>query len=210
MNEISYFGNYRVEMLDFVPQHCKKILEIGCGEGFFGLQLAKRQEAEVWGVEPNQDAAKKASTRLFNVQNVIYNYKIQLPHKYFVCIVFNDVLEHMYDPWEALEISKKFLVNKESVVVASIPNFRYWENIRDILIEKEFRYTYSGILDKTHLRFFTKKSIIDLFSTSSYEVSILCGINPSKSRKIKYLNRLLLNKFEDMQFLQFAVVAHQK
>ena len=197
-------------MLGFVPRHCKKILEIGCGEGLFGAQLITRQGAEVWGVEPNQEAAKVASSLLFNVQNSVFDANVQLPEKYFDCIIINDVLEHMIDPWEALEIIKRYLKTKESLVVFSIPNFRFWENIIEIFIKKNFIYKEAGILDKTHFRFFTEKSIIQLFLDSGFEILQLNGINATGSRKFKLLNTLLFNTIRDMQFLQFAVVVKVK
>ncbi len=206
-NETSYFKCHRSEMLDFVPRYCKKILEIGCSEGLFGLQLIKRQDAEVWGIEPNKNAAKIASTRLFSVQNAMFDSKIKLPKKYFDCIILNDVLEHMSDPWDTLENIKRYLGNNESIVVLSIPNFRFWNNIVDIVIRKDFQYRDSGILDKTHYRFYTEKSIIRLFRESGFKILILSGINATESIKFKVSNILLLNSIRDMRFLQFAVVA---
>jgi hypothetical protein len=93
------------------------------------------------------------------------------------------------------------------VVVASIPNVRYYWNIRELLFEKQWRYRNYGILDRTHLRFFTKHSIADMFKEAGYEVERIDGINPFGSWKFSLLNLLLLGHIDDMRFEQFACVA---
>lgn len=207
---MNYYNNYRPEMLKFIPVGAKKILEVGCGEGLFGEQLIKNRKVEVWGVEPAKGPSIQASKRLFKIINENYDENIILPENYFDCIIFNDVLEHMLDPWKILELSKRFLKSEYSFIVASIPNFRYWDNVKEIIWDGEFTYKPSGILDKTHLRFFTKSSIIKLFNDTGFNVERIEGINPTASRKFKLINLLVLNKINDMQYLQFGVVAKTK
>ena len=207
MNASMYYQSLRPEMLDFIPRDAGRILEVGCGEGRFGKQLIDRQSAEVWGVEPNAEAAKVAATRLSNTENGFFREGISAPKKYFDCIIFNDVLEHMEDPWQALRIAKLFLRDGNATVVASIPNFRHWDNLMEVVIGKDFRYKQAGILDKTHLRFFTEKSIRDFFREAGYEITGMAGINPTASRKFKLINLLSCNAIRDMRYLQFGVVA---
>lgn len=210
MDQPEYYKNVRQEMLDFVPRDAVRILEVGCGEGVFGQQLMQRQDAEVWGIEPNPAAAKIAATRLFKAENGFFGETAAAPRNYFDCIVFNDVLEHMENPWQAMDLARSFLRDDKSVVVASIPNFRFWPNMLDLIFQKDFRYADSGILDRTHLRFFTRKSIGDFFSQSGYEITAISGINPTLSRKFGIANLLLLNSISDMQYLQYGVVARPK
>lgn len=113
----------------------------------------------------------------------------------------------MEDPWAALGFSKKLLRNGHSVVVASIPNFRYWHNVVDIVIHKNFEYGDVGILDKTHLRFFTENSINDLFAKTGFEIVEFAGVNPTESKIFKAANLLFLNGLRDMRFMQFGIVA---
>jgi 2-polyprenyl-3-methyl-5-hydroxy-6-metoxy-1,4-benzoquinol methylase len=207
MSESKYFQSYRREMLEFVPTDATRILEVGCGEGAFGQQLASRQGAEVWGVEPNAAAARMASTKLHQVETRWFDETIAAPRSYFDCVVFNDVLEHMEDPWSALSFSKKLLRGEHSVVVASIPNFRYWHNLVDVVVYKNFEYGEEGILDKTHLRFFTENSIRGLFAKTGFEILEFTGINPTESKLFKTANLALLNGLRDMRFMQFGIVA---
>jgi 2-polyprenyl-3-methyl-5-hydroxy-6-metoxy-1,4-benzoquinol methylase len=207
MSASMYYRNVRPEMLDFVPRDAGRILEVGCGEGLFGRQLIDRQGAEVWGVEPNAEAAKVAATHLTKAENGLFGEGIAAPRNYFDCIIFNDVLEHMEDPWQALRIAERFLRDGNATVVASIPNFRHWDNLVEVVIGKDFRYKEAGILDKTHLRFFTEKSIRDFFADAGYGVVRMAGINPTASRKFKLINFLSGNAIRDMRYLQYGVVA---
>lgn len=204
----SYYRELRTEMLPFVPLECKRILEVGCSSGNFGMQLKKRQGAEVWGIEPNPEAAINAEKVLDRVINGYFTLDIDLPRNYFDCIIFNDVLEHMSDPWQSLDFSKELLVKGDvSYMIASIPNFRYIKNIYKLLVNKDFKYEDSGTLDKTHLRFFTLKSIRRMFDESGYEIINIAGINPSLHVSFRILNAISFNSLSDMKYYQYAVVA---
>lgn len=207
----NYYQYTRKEMLEFVPVTCKRVLDVGCGAGSFSKQLIERQNAEVWGIEPVREAADEAKKLLTKVINAYYEEGIELPENYFDCIIFNDVLEHMADPWKTLEMSKRFLSSDaQSYIVTSIPNFLYVGNIFDLLKSRDFHYTSEGILDKTHLRFFTRKSIIRLFGETNYNIISLKGINPSLHPAFRLLNSIAFNKLNDIAFLQYAVVAQKR
>jgi 2-polyprenyl-3-methyl-5-hydroxy-6-metoxy-1,4-benzoquinol methylase len=208
-----YFQDERHEMLKYIPDASEFILDVGCGTGIFGQILkSSRNNLKVWGVELDRDAALEATQKLDNVINSAFSSELNLPQKKFDCIVFNDVLEHLPDPWDALTYSKE-LLKDGGIVVSSIPNVRYFNNAWEFLVNKNWEYADWGILDKTHLRFFTKKSILSLFESLGYQVESIGGINslnilhPQHVRKFNILNKLLLNNIEDMNYLQFAVVA---
>lgn len=95
-------------------------------------------------------------------------------------------------------------------MVASLPNLRYWEALAHIVWEGDFRYREEGIFDRTHLRFFTKKSIPRLFEEADFSVVSLQGVNANYGRKVKLLNLLTGNRFEDSKYWQFVVVAKPK
>lgn len=203
-----YYSNKREEMLEFVPMNSKKILIVGCAKGEFGNEIIRRQKAEVWGIEPNTSSAMEAGKTFHKVINDYFSSELNLPNNYFDCIVFNDVLEHMTDPWSALKMSKKLLnIKQNSVVIASIPNFRFIGNLFEILIKKDFKYKDAGILDKTHYRFFTNKSIVRLFTNEGFEITKIVGISNTKHILFKILNLLTFKIFDDMKSRQFAVVA---
>lgn len=183
---IGYYGTHRSEMLEFIPEEAKVILEVGCGEGNFCRQLTTNGR-EVWGLEINPQAAAKAAEVCDKVLVGSFDEQLaQLPLHYFDCVVFNDVLEHLYDPWTTVRQVKDLLSDK-GVLVTSIPNFRYISNlITEILFQKEFEYKpEGGILDDTHIRFFTSKSMLRMFRNEGYKVVRHEGIRPCKSWKEK-------------------------
>ena len=208
----TYFQKPRPEMLRYIPQQASIVLEVGCADGGFGQLLKVERNIEVWGVEPTEKATLVAAQKLDKVIQGFFNSDMNLPKNTFDCIIFNDVLEHMVDPYSALLYSKE-LLREGGVVVASIPNVRYFDNIWKLLVRKNWEYIEWGILDKTHLRFFTYRSILSTFNSLGYCVDFIEGINPLKDLyphqviRFRVLNLLLFNQIEDMNYLQFAVVA---
>ena len=206
-----YFYNPRPEMLKYIPDSARSILEVGCGEGSF-VKTLKRKDREIWGVEIYSEAAEKAKEVCDFVLTGSFDAVFeQLPEKHFDCIIFNDVLEHMYAPWDVI-MQVKSLLSDNGVVVSSIPNFRYISNlILEIVWKGEFRYKpEGGILDDTHIRFFTSKSIQRMYREQGYEIVLHEGIKPCKSWKEKLFIFLSFGILKDARFKQFATVAKVK
>ncbi len=194
-------------MLEFIPPEAKRILDVGCGEGIFAQAAKQKCNAEVWGAELVPSVADMAARRLDRVIAGDIMQKLdELPDSYFDCITFNDVIEHLADPYSMLTVIKGKL-SPTGVVVSSIPNVRNFRNLFELVIRGEWRYVEAGILDKTHLRFFTKKSIFEMFESLGYEVLQLDGINATKSLRVTLFNVLTFGFFNDTRFLQFACVA---
>ncbi len=205
----TYGHSARHEMLRFVPDTAKCILEVGCNTGGFGAALKACRDVMVWGVEPDAVAVAQAAAHLDKVIESAFVDGIELPDAYFDAIVFNDVLEHMTDPWAALRLATQKLT-PEGIVVASIPNMRHIDNLQHIIVDADFRYESHGVRDRTHLRFFTRKSARRLFEQSGFQILSDQGINaswwsPSIWRRIAY--RLLGERVADTKFQQFAFVA---
>jgi 2-polyprenyl-3-methyl-5-hydroxy-6-metoxy-1,4-benzoquinol methylase len=202
-----YYINKREEMLQFIPNSCKRILEVGCGDGIFAESVKNKFNAEVWGVELSEDAAKKAEKVIDKVfTGDIIELVNTLPANYFDCIVINDVLEHILDPFKLLSKIKS-LIKNNGYIVSSIPNVRYIGNLEELLLKKDWQYKDDGILDITHFRFFTKKSIERMFTNAGYKIVSIEGINPTGSIKVKLLGWLSFGLFADAKFMQFATVA---
>lgn len=145
-----------------------KILEVGCSSGYFGAALTEYGH-EVWGVEPYALAADAARSVLKNVYvGSVEDFFKDISSVKFDVIVFGDVLEHLVDPLQILQQCKLFL-NDGGIIVASVPNIAHI-TIRAMLLEGRWDYAERGILDQTHLRFFTRNSLIDLFSNANYIV----------------------------------------
>jgi O-antigen biosynthesis protein len=190
--DLSNKNNSHTLAFDLIQQisegKCLKILEVGCSAGYFGAAL-KDVGHQVWGVEPSQDAAKVARSLLDGVfEGFVQDYFKANSDKKFDVIVFGDVLEHISYPEEVLFLCKAHL-NTSGAIVASVPNVAHLA-IRTMLLEGRWDYAELGILDRTHLRFFTRSSLTQLFSNSAYQVlriypvrlaasqvDELCGLN---------------------------------
>ena len=203
-----YFSSARPDMLRFIPAGVSNVLEVGCGGGGFGAEVKKARQARVTGIEPFATAGAVAATRLDEVLHTTAEDGLRLLRgRMFDCIVFNDVLEHLVDP-ESVLVAAAALLDSRGILVASIPNMRYLPVLRALVFRGEWSYTTDGVLDRTHLRFFTRKSIAALFPSCGYRVHSLEGINSKDvSWKFRALSMLTLNAFDDTRYLQFAVVA---
>lgn len=172
MNQINqtspgYFSNNRIEVQQIINPNSKVILDVGCGAGAMSAELKAKLGAEIWGIETFEDAANIARERLDNVLiGAVEEEYLKLPENYFDSIVFADILEHLVDPFTLLKnISSK--LKKSGEIVVSIPNINYWGVIQTLLM-CDFPYMDTGILDKTHLRFFTKKTILEMLENAGF------------------------------------------
>jgi len=205
-----YYQHERVELLNFIPPTVKTVLDVGCGQAGFGSVVKARYSAEVWGIELNGDAARKAAGRLDRVmKGDIAKCVPKLPNNYFDCVIFNDVLEHLADPFTVLDQIKKKLC-KDGVVVCSIPNIRYFRVLYDLVVRKRWTYRESGVLDVTHLRFFTAKSIEAMFESLNYEVVQLKGINQTQNIGVRLIGLLSLGWLSDTTYLQFGCIVRPR
>jgi 2-polyprenyl-3-methyl-5-hydroxy-6-metoxy-1,4-benzoquinol methylase len=210
-----YFTLARQEMLPFLPANCRRLLDVGCGAGVFGEMIKQSRNVEVWGVEPISSVAARASTKLDHVVVGTFGPQTELPEGTFDCIVFNDVLEHMVAPEQALAYAKA-LLTRDGSIVASIPNIRYLPVLWQLVARGRWKYEDCGVLDRTHIRFFTRSSIVTTFQSEGYAVKSISGINfragiPRASERLwtayRFVNVLFLRRFNDLKFQQFAVVA---
>jgi 2-polyprenyl-3-methyl-5-hydroxy-6-metoxy-1,4-benzoquinol methylase/GT2 family glycosyltransferase len=166
----SYYENDREDVQNLINPNSKKILDVGCGKGKLGSVLKRKLGAEVWGVEYVSDIAVYAAEKLDMVINCSIEDAInKLPDKYFDTIIFADVLEHLIDPYNVLKKIRTKLSDKGEIV-ASIPNVRHWSVVKKLL-EGEWEYQEFGIMDSTHLRFFTRKSIFSMFEKAGLKIT---------------------------------------
>jgi len=210
-----YFRLARQEIVPFLPSNCRCLLDVGCGAGVFGEMVRRNRKIEVWGVEPLSSVAAEASAKLDHVVVGSFGPETDLPEKTFDCIVFNDVLEHMMAPEKALRYARTLLTD-DGFIVASIPNIRYLPILWPLMVGGKWKYEDCGVLDKTHVRFFTRSSIITMFQSEGFTVGRISGINaragiPQSSKRLwrayEFVNALSFQKFDDLRFQQFVVVA---
>jgi 2-polyprenyl-3-methyl-5-hydroxy-6-metoxy-1,4-benzoquinol methylase len=178
IKEGDYFRQERRDIEAIIPEDAMRILDVGCGEGMLGKRLLQKGAREVVGIELDGAASKRAQENISRVIcGNIEDLNISFNERYFDCMVFADILEHLIDPLSVLKKFKGCLADS-GVIVASIPNVRYY-GVLSMLVEGHWRYENSGILDKTHLRFFTLKEIGSLFKEAGFEITgITANIDP--------------------------------
>ena len=159
------------KMLSFIGTN-KLVIDFGCASGYLA-QLLTKKGCIVTGIEINPEAAKLAEQYCQQVIVADLDFvSLQeiLPNQHFDVAIFGDVLEHLRNPWQVLKEAKTIL-NPDGYVVASIPNIAHG-SIRLALLLGKFEYSELGILDNTHLRFFTRKTVNDLFDKSGYLIEL--------------------------------------
>lgn len=172
-HEDKYADSPRPDIVDFIGEIPAAILEIGCGTGSTGRLIKEKSPASCYvGLEIDEAAASMAAGRLDKVISGDFE-KLDLKAAglntgYFDLVICADVLEHLYDPWKALSILHDYL-RPGGRVVASIPNV---QNISVVaqLVEGNWTYTPFGLLDATHIRFFTWKEIEKLFNGTGFSI----------------------------------------
>lgn len=188
----SYYQHVRNDIISMIPESAKCILEIGCAAGMTGKELKKRSGVFVAGVEMDSRSAAQAIKVLDdvsegNIETLDLPYS---PHS-FDCILFGDVLEHLVDP---LAVLKKLtpLLKADGTVVASLPNVQYFGVVHH-LAEGNWTYQKEGILDETHLRFFTYREIEKLFTAAGFDICAVEETLDPQYDKIKQSNSSTLN-----------------
>jgi GT2 family glycosyltransferase len=189
-----YHNLCRPEILDLIPTTAKSILDLGCGTGELGKALKKRQTCIVDGIELNKEAAHLAKTNLdtVHIDNLNRFCPCFIKRKYDV-LVFGDILEHLISPWEVV---RKFttLLNDDGIIIASIPNVAH-PSVVSQLQRGLFRYAVAGILDITHLRFFTQTTIFQLFYRAGLKI-VNIRPYPAVTNPIQYLVTAVKPKLE--------------
>jgi SAM-dependent methyltransferase len=204
----AYYANARPEMLAFLPDGLGRVLDVGCGGGRFGEMLKdKRPGVEVWGVEPSAEAHAKAALVLDRAVQGPFDDTLGLPEAHFDAIVFNDSLEHFADPLPPLALARRLLAPGGRLVL-SVPNVRHWTTFKNYLFGGDWHYADEGVLDKTHLRFFTQRSIVRTLTEAGYVVQQVQGLNHSwPDIRRSLIKALAPKRMQDIPYLQIAVVA---
>ena len=184
-----------VDLLELVPAGVERVVEAGCSSGALGQAfLSRNPDVEYICIELVPEYAEVARTRLSEV--VVANVEHMEDRSFDVlnptdCWIFGDVLEHLYDPWKTLTRVRRSL-GERGCVVACIPNAQHW-TLQGLLSAGEFRYQDAGLLDRTHIRWFTRKTIIDLFRSTGYEIEDMGGLvfeEPARAQALPAIRSL--------------------
>jgi GT2 family glycosyltransferase/2-polyprenyl-3-methyl-5-hydroxy-6-metoxy-1,4-benzoquinol methylase len=171
-----YFGYSRPEVVAIVPDTGRRVLDIGCGAGRLGEAIKQRQQAHVSGIEFDARASDAARQRLDQVwAGDVERLDLQIPPGSFDAIVCADILEHLREPGKLLEQARRWLA-PGGCVVASIPNVRHHSVVRSLL-QGNWTYESAGLLDRTHMRFFTRREIEKLFHRAGFLIEGMWSVN---------------------------------
>lgn len=167
----NYSSHVRHEVIGMInsPAHAElNVLEVGCACGGTLLEIKNQYpNANLYGIELNPHSAKMASliadVRAENIEQEVLAY----PQHHFDYIIFADVLEHLYDPWFVVRNMTKYLKHGGKLLI-SIPNVMHYSLLRDT-INGNWTYTDAGLLDRTHVRFFTLNEVGRMMRQAGYK-----------------------------------------
>lgn len=172
MKQTPIHDRFNPDVLALMPRNASRVVEVGCSSGALArAYLEQTPDCEYIGVEVDPDYANVARS---SCTRVIVDNIEKMEDRVFStlfpanCWVFADVLEHLYDPWSVLQRLRGSLSAGASVV-ACIPNAQHW-SFQAKLNCGLFDYEDDGLFDRTHIRWFTKKTIGDLFQSSGFKI----------------------------------------
>ena len=202
----SYYQAIRHDVIGMIPRGTERVLEVGCSNGATLAHARKTLGlAEVVGIEPYEPAAAVAAGRVDRVivGDVEKMEGLDYPENYFDCIICADVLEHLRDPWSTLAMLRRYL-SDDGVLLASIPNIRHIVPLLKIIRDR-LEYEEHGILDQTHLRFFTLHTMRKMFEDAGFKVERV-ETNRSRSALFTMINVLTLGLGRGFSVFQYRLV----
>jgi len=167
--QVHVYTGDRPDLWPYIPAETKRVLDVGCATGDLGAALKAQGKAqEVVGLELSPVAAGQARERIDAViEGDIETLTIPYSDGYFDLILYADVLEHTKNPWDLVTRHRK-LLRPGGVVIASFPNIGHYSTLL-MLLRQQWQYQDLGIMDKTHLRFFTRSTLFNLFRDGGYQ-----------------------------------------
>ena len=183
----------RTELIDLMEpedrENAINCLDIGCACGATLLEIKNRYpNAKLYGIELDPHSAAFASHIATvvqgNVETMDFPFDVSFDY-----IILGDVLEHLVEPGQLLKKLKSHLSDR-GVIITSIPNILHFSAIGQILMGS-FAYADSGVLDRTHLRFFTLYDSVNLLQNSGYEITNLQKLVERPSNDFTTMNNLL-------------------
>jgi 2-polyprenyl-3-methyl-5-hydroxy-6-metoxy-1,4-benzoquinol methylase len=209
--QVDYFSTSRREIVDLIPPYSQRVLEVGCGDGStLAFLRDQRLCGETVGIEVFPQAAGLArahADRIFCLDVERDGLPADLGK--FDLILILDVLEHLVDPWVVLEGLVSLHLAPGGTLLASIPNARHFSLVLPLILCGKFEYAERGILDRTHMRFFTRSSALAMMRGAGLDVQQVRSTSLSSRTRSRFLNRATLGLFSEFLSLQYLIVGAQ-
>ncbi|MBN2133422.1 MAG: class I SAM-dependent methyltransferase [Sedimentisphaerales bacterium] len=159
----AYYGRFRSDIVENVPDDARRILSVGCASGRTEAEFVQRG-VRVVGIEINPEAAERARQRGLHVlEGDVSSIDVGTEDGPYDCLIYADVLEHLTDPVGVLRRHVEHLRSGGTVIV-SVPNFRHYQVFAQLFVRGYIRYSDAGVLDRTHLRITTRKMVVQWFN----------------------------------------------
>lgn len=204
-----YFAGARDDYVEVLPVSAgASILEVGCGAGNTGaLALRRGRCARYCGVELFPAAAALAKEKLTEVVlGDIEQIDLPWPPGSFDALIMSEVLEHFADPWAVLRRLRP-LMKPGGIVLASSPNVSHASVVWGLL-RGEFSHTDEGLMDRTHLRWFTPQSYRQLFEESGFVVDKVFALN-RQDRLARFVDFVSRGRLSHLFWYQTNVHGHR-
>lgn len=208
----SYFGNARKDIAPLLPPTVGHVLEVGCGSGATLAWLQRELGCDsTTGIELFAGAAEKAQTQVNSVLcGPAEEMLQQLPAgKQFDLVLCLDVLEHMVDPWSFLD-ALVLRMRPGGLMIVSLPNIRFVGVVAPLLLRGQWRYREDGVLDRTHLRFFTRKTALELVEGAGLDIVDQRGNAPPGRTGVGKLDQATFGLFKEFTAYQWLVSARRR
>jgi SAM-dependent methyltransferase len=202
-----YFANPRTDFVERLPHDATaRVLEVGCGTGVTGaLALARGRAGHYAGIELFPAAAEEARAVLSEVvTGDIETLDLPWQPATFDALILSEVLEHLVEPWAALEKLAR-VVRPGGLVLASSPNIAHWRVIGEIALGR-FELADQGVFDRTHMRWFTPASFVAMFERAGFAVADVSPVTPFSGRT-RILTRLLGGRLDHLFMAQISIEA---
>lgn len=209
---MSHYHHFaRTEIVPYLPAEPKRLLELGCAAGGTVAHI-KTLYPNLWaaGVELDRNAAQEAQKSLDvvwqgTVEETLWDTHIA-PGSLDVVLCL-DILEHLADPWTAVKRITALLAPGGRLII-SIPNIRNFKFIRKLLINGDFRYRDAGLLDRTHLRFFTRQTAIELACCGGLMLEKAVRAHDWRFPDARYiLSKITAGRSDELTAKQWIIVA---
>jgi 2-polyprenyl-3-methyl-5-hydroxy-6-metoxy-1,4-benzoquinol methylase len=182
------------------------VLDVGCGEGATGRSLRAAGADWISGVELDPVSAAVAENAYDEVRTGPVEERLELLNAPFDTILAYDLLEHLVDPWELLRRLHGVAAPGARLHV-SVPNVRHWTLLRDLAVRGTFGYTPAEHRDVTHLRWFTRRDLVELLESTGWRVD---GVDFGALRPVSRLAaRLTRGRSPEFLAYQLSALSHR-